>query len=151
MEIRVLQALAHHADGDLPLALAALERIKLEAPEPDDYVRLYLDEGTPMLDLLQRAVTEQGVSIPERLQRHLERAAAPEDDAPPQQSLADPLSHRELEVLRLLDSELTGPDIARQLYVSLNTLRTHTKRIFTKLDVNNRSAAVRRAYQLGIL
>ena len=45
------------------------------------------------------------------------------------------MSQRELEVLRLLDSELTGPEIARELYVSLNTLRTHTKRIFTKLDV----------------
>ena len=61
------------------------------------------------------------------------------------------MSPRELDVLRLLDSELTGPDIARQLYVSLNTLRTHTKRIFTKLDVNNRAAAVRRAHQLGLL
>ena len=57
--------------------------------------------------------------------------------AEPQQSLVDPLSQRELEVLRLLDSELTGPQIARELYVSLNTLRTHTKRIFTKLDVND--------------
>ena len=65
--------------------------------------------------------------------------------------LADPLSERELEVLRRLDSDLTGPELARQLFVSLNTLRTHTKRIFTKLDVNNRSAAVRRARELGLL
>ena len=56
-----------------------------------------------------------------------------------------------VEVLRLLDSELTGPEIARELYVTLNTLRTHTKRIFTKLDVNSRAAAVRRARQLGLL
>ena len=54
-------------------------------------------------------------------------------------------------MLRLLDSEITGPDIARQLYVSLNTLRTHTKAIFTKLDVNSRAAAVRRAHELGLL
>jgi LuxR family maltose regulon positive regulatory protein len=53
--------------------------------------------------------------------------------------------------LRLLDSELTGPDIARHLFVSLNTLRTHTKRIFTKLDVRTRSAAVRRGRDLGLL
>ena len=65
--------------------------------------------------------------------------------------MVDPLSDRELDVLRLLDSDLTGPEIARQLYVSLNTMRTHTKRIFTKLDVNNRSAAVRRGHQLGLL
>lgn len=61
------------------------------------------------------------------------------------------LSDRELEVLRLLATELTGPEIARHLFVSLNTLRTHTKHIFTKLDVNTRQAAVRRATELGLL
>ena len=60
------------------------------------------------------------------------------------------MSHRELQVLRLLDSELTGPEIARELYVTVNTLRTHTKRIFTKLDVTTR-AAVRRAHERGLL
>ena len=60
------------------------------------------------------------------------------------------MSHRELDVLRLLDSELTGPEIARELYVTLNTLRTHTKRIFTKLDVTTRAAAVRRARERGL-
>ena len=64
--------------------------------------------------------------------------------AEPQQALAEPLSHRELQVLRLLDSELTGPEIARELYVTLNTLRTHTKRIFTKLDVTTRSSGAPR-------
>ena len=64
---------------------------------------------------------------------------------------AEQLSHRELEVLRLLDSELTGPEIARQLYVTVNTLRTHTKRIFTKLNVTTRAAAVRQAHQQGLL
>jgi LuxR family transcriptional regulator, maltose regulon positive regulatory protein len=63
----------------------------------------------------------------------------------------DPLSQRELEVLRLLDSELTGPEIARELYVTLNTLRTHTKRIFTKLDAKTRAAAVHRARERGLI
>ncbi|MEV5967542.1 LuxR C-terminal-related transcriptional regulator [Kribbella sp. NPDC051952] len=70
---------------------------------------------------------------------------------PDRSALPDPLSERELEVLRLLGSELTGPEIARHLFVSLNTLRTHTKRIFTKLDVNNRAAATRRGRELGLL
>jgi two-component system, NarL family, response regulator NreC len=61
------------------------------------------------------------------------------------------LSEREVEVLRLLATELSGPEIAGQLFVSLNTLRTHTKHIFTKLDVNTRRAAVRRAGDLGLL
>ena len=69
--------------------------------------------------------------------------AAPSDD--------EGLSDRELEVLRLLATELTGPEIARHLFVSVNTLRTHTKHIFTKLDVNTRQAAVRRATELGLL
>jgi LuxR family maltose regulon positive regulatory protein len=70
-------------------------------------------------------------------------AAAPSGD--------EGLSDRELEVLRLLATELTGPEIARHLFVSVNTLRTHTKHIFTKLDVNTRQAAVRRATELGLL
>jgi LuxR family maltose regulon positive regulatory protein len=61
------------------------------------------------------------------------------------------LSDRELQVLRLLDSELTGPQIARELFVSHNTVRTHTKHIFTKLDVTNRRAAVLRARERGLL
>ena len=65
--------------------------------------------------------------------------------------LVDQLSDRELDVLRLLASDLNGPDIARELIVSLNTVRTHTKRIYMKLGVNNRRAAVRCAQELGLL
>jgi LuxR family maltose regulon positive regulatory protein len=160
LEIRVLQALAHHAHGDRPRAMATLSHALVEAPEPDSYVRLYLDEGDPMLALLRNAADPAGehavsdrdgyegaVQGPAR--RLLQRAKSPVPA--PQQLLADPLSQRELQVLRLLDSELTGPQIARELYVSLNTLRTHTKSIFTKLDVNTRAAAVRRAHGLGFV
>lgn len=65
--------------------------------------------------------------------------------------MVEPLSERELDVLRLLATELNGPEIANRLMVSLNTLRTHTKNIFSKLGVNNRRAAVRRAEELGLL
>jgi len=61
------------------------------------------------------------------------------------------LSEREVEVVRLLATDLSGPEIARQLFVSINTLRTHSKHIFTKLGVNTRRAAVRRATELGLL
>jgi len=67
------------------------------------------------------------------------------------QSLIEPLSERELEVLRLLRTELSGPEIARQLVVSLSTMRTHTQNIYNKLGVNNRRAAVRRAEDLKLL
>jgi len=71
--------------------------------------------------------------------------------AEPPQSLMDPLSQRELDVLRLLASELTGPEIARELYITLNTLRTHNKRIFTKLDAKTRAVAVHRARERRLL
>ncbi len=65
--------------------------------------------------------------------------------------MIEPLSERELEVLRLLGTELNGPEIARELMVSLNTMRTHTKSIYTKLGVSNRQMAVRRAEELDLL
>ena len=67
------------------------------------------------------------------------------------QPLIEPLSENELEVLRLLRTELSGPEIARERMVSLNTIRTHTQHIYAKLGVNNRRAAVRRAEELGLL
>ena len=70
--------------------------------------------------------------------------------SPSTSPLNEPLSQRELEVLRLLGSDLDGPDIARELTVSLNTVRTHTKSIYAKLGVNNRRAAIRRATELGL-
>jgi LuxR family maltose regulon positive regulatory protein len=158
LEIRMLQAMAHHAHGDLPAALAALGRALVEAPEPDSHVRLFLDEGAPMMALLNHAASapdaiagaERGELVRGRARRLLERAQRFEGVEPPQ-SLVDPLSQRELDVLRLLASELTGPEIARELYVTVNTLRTHTKRIFTKLDAKTRAAAVHRARERGLL
>jgi LuxR family transcriptional regulator, maltose regulon positive regulatory protein len=158
LEILALQALAHHADGDLPSALAALSRSLGEAPEPEGYVRLYLDEGAPMLALLDQAASatdliadaEDDEAVRGRARRLLERAQTVER-AESSPSLVEPLSHRELDVLRLLDSELTGPEIARELYITVNTLRTHTKHIFTKLDARTRAGAVHRARERGLL
>jgi len=149
IEIGMLQALARHEAGHREQALADLEQALTRAPEPESYVRLFLDEGARMLDLLQDALAN------DVLQEHSRRLLDAADTSPQtpaaQDALPDPLSDRELEVLRQLDSGLTGPEIAHELFVSLNTLRTHTKRIFTKLDVNNRAAAVRRARELGLL
>jgi LuxR family maltose regulon positive regulatory protein len=149
-EIRVLQAVAHHVRGDLPEALGALRRSFVDTPEPDSYVRMYLDEGAPMLALLHHAAGGPDPVVQAQSRRLLKRTSV-EAPAEPQQVPGGALSDRELQVLRLLDSELTGPEIARQLYVTLNTLRTHTKRIFTKLDVTTRAAAVRRARERGLL
>jgi LuxR family maltose regulon positive regulatory protein len=65
--------------------------------------------------------------------------------------LVESLSEREVDVLRLLNTELSGPEIARELVVALSTVRTHTKTIYSKLDVNSRRAAVKRAAELGLI
>jgi LuxR family maltose regulon positive regulatory protein len=65
--------------------------------------------------------------------------------------LIEPLSQRELEVLRLFNTELSGPEIARELVIALSTVRTYTKGIYSKLNVNSRRAAVNRAAELGLL
>jgi LuxR family maltose regulon positive regulatory protein len=147
IEIIVTRALADHARGDVTAALALLEQA-LALSEPEGYVRVYLDEGLPMVALL-RAASRAGVARDSV--RHLlvpVAATAPRRSA--QRGLVEPLSERELDVLRLLRTDLNGPDIARQLMVSLNTMRSHTKHIYTKLGVTDRRAALRRAEELGL-
>src|SRR5690349_1487319 len=147
IEILVLQALTHQARGDIPAALAALRRA-LTLAEPEGYVRIFADEGPPMATLL-RAAAKEGIA-PRYVRRLLAAVNKTEDGTPARQGLTEPLSERELDVLRLLGTDLGGPEIARELIVSLNTVRTHTKNIYAKLGVNNRRAAVRRARELDL-
>jgi len=152
IEILVLQALAHQSKGAIGAAIASLHRA-LTLSEPEGYVRIFVDEGPPMASLL-RAVAKQGIApsyvrrLLAALNKTLENTGA---STPLKQGLIEPLSARELDVLRLLGTDLDGPDIARELIVSLNTVRTHTKHIYEKLGVSNRRAAVSRAKELDML
>jgi ATP/maltotriose-dependent transcriptional regulator MalT len=148
LEILVLQALARRACDDIPGALTILERA-LALAEPEGYVRVFVGEGEPMRSLLAGVARRHDDWA--YVQRLLAVDAPPEQPSPASQDLVEPLSDRELEVLRLLASDLDGPDIARELVVSLNTLRTHTKHIYAKLGVNSRRAAVRQAHELNLL
>ena len=162
LEILVLQALAHQMQGDRLAALGSLERA-LTLAEPEGYVRLFLDEGTPMAQLLRDAATrrirpdytgkllagfdaEQPLSADES--RPSDGQAATTQASQP---LIEPLSQRELEVLRLFATELSGPEIARELMIALSTVRTHTKSIYSKLNVTNRREAVQRAIELDLI
>ncbi|HEY6406245.1 MAG TPA: LuxR C-terminal-related transcriptional regulator, partial [Ktedonobacteraceae bacterium] len=147
IEILVLQALAHQTQGDTPAALMPLERA-LTLAEPEGYVRMFVDEGPPMALLLEEAA-KHGIA-PHYVRHLLTALGSTSDRTPVKQGLIEPLSERELEVLRLLATGLNGPEIARELVVSLNTMRTHTKNIYSKLGVNNRRAAVRRAEELDL-
>jgi LuxR family maltose regulon positive regulatory protein len=147
IEILVLQALAGQAQGDIPAALASMQRA-LKLSEPAGYVRIFVDEGAPIASLL-RAVAKQGTAR-DYVRRLLSAVDKTDGGTPAEQDLIEPLSERELDVLRLLGTDLDGPDIARELVVSLNTVRTHTKHIYAKLGVNNRRAAVRRGRELDL-
>ena len=147
IELLVLRALAHDARGDRQASITAIEEA-LGRAEPEGYVRVFADEGPAMTALLN-AVSSRGAAG--RYAQRLLAVATPRSAVVPAgQSLVEELSRRELDVLRLLRSELSGPDIARELLVSLNTMRTHTKNIYMKLGVTNRRAAVRRAEELGL-
>jgi LuxR family transcriptional regulator, maltose regulon positive regulatory protein len=148
VEILVLQAVALRMRGDVPAALVPLQRA-LALAEPEGYVRMFVDEGPAMASLLQ-AAGRQGIAhdYVRRLQSALSGAEVRTQTS---QDFVDPLSQRELDVLRLLGTDLGGPDIARELVLSLNTVRTHTKNIYAKLGVNSRRAAVRRAEELDLM
>ena len=148
IEILVLQALAYQAQGSITLALPPLERA-LSLAEPEGYARIFVDEGPPMAALLQEVAQHcVAPTYASRLQAVFEKM---ESIMPAAQLLSEPLSERELEVLELLGTEMSGPEIARTLVVSLSTLRTHTKNNYSKLGVNNLRTAVRRAEELHLL
>jgi LuxR family transcriptional regulator, maltose regulon positive regulatory protein len=150
IEILALQALTRHARGDGPGGSAAVERA-LTLAEPEAYVRTFAGAGPAMATLLRRVAKQRTAgAYLRRLLDACDRTGA-QRPAPAGPRLVDPLSERELDVLRLLASDLDGPDIARELTVSLNTLRTHTRNIYAKLGVNSRRAAVRHAAELGLL
>ncbi len=148
IEVLVLQALERQIQGDVPAALAALARA-LSHAEPEGYVRIFVDEGLPMAALLQ-AVAKRG-NAPTYVRSLLSAFGSGSPRTPIDQALIEPLSERELDVLRLLGSDLDGPGIARELVVSLHTVRSHTKSIYAKLGVTNRRAAVSRAAELDLL
>jgi LuxR family maltose regulon positive regulatory protein len=155
IEVCALQALAWQACGQAARAFEALERA-LVAGEPEGYLQPLRDLGQPMRALLgayRAQIAGRSGAAPLRayVDRLLGLDAPP--SAPPAQpaGLPEPLSERELEVLRLLSTSLSQPEIAERLYVSINTIRTHVKHVYAKLGVHGRTAAVERAEELGLL
>ena len=155
IEILVLQALAHEAQGDSPSALVPLERA-LSLAEPEGYVRIFVDEGLPMARRLYEALS-QGVESDyiRRLLAAFPVAESEQTASSPMRGskseLVEPLSERELEVLQLIAEGLTNQEVATRLYLSLHTVKVHARNIFTKLAVKNRAQAVAKGRALGIL
>ncbi|HET7476732.1 MAG TPA: LuxR C-terminal-related transcriptional regulator [Dermatophilaceae bacterium] len=166
IELEVLRAVAHHAGGAWDQSLEELGHA-VELAQTDGWVRIFVDAAPALTDLLRElapsqpqfgylrellaAVTAAGSTGTEAADEIGPGTAPVPTGSGLVVGLVDPLSDRELEVLRLLGSDLDGPAIALKLFVSLNTVRTHTKHIYTKLGVNSRRAAISTAHQLGLL
>jgi LuxR family maltose regulon positive regulatory protein len=147
MEALVGLAVAESARGQRAAAVEALRRALVLA-EPAGHRQVFLDEGAALADPLHALATAtSGAGHARQLVRIVDRR---DDGTPAPVQLVDPLSARELDVLRLLGTDLDGPDIARRLFVSVNTVRTHTRAIYTKLGVSSRRAAVRRGEELEL-
>jgi LuxR family transcriptional regulator, maltose regulon positive regulatory protein len=153
----VLQALAYRSGGQEDEALKLLDLAILMA-EAGGFIRLFLDEAEPMERLLTEAAARRGTTayVGKLLaafagERKTRAEVLPESAAPLAQALIDPLSERELEVLRLLAEGLSNQEIGERLFLALDTIKGHNRRIFDKLDAKRRTEAVARARELGLL
>jgi LuxR family maltose regulon positive regulatory protein len=147
IEILILRALAEAARGDLARAVAALARA-LTLAKPEGYVRIFLDEGESMRDLLRR--------IPAPYARQLLATSGSNEPAPasataPAAGLLEPLTARELEILRLIAAGLRNQEIADRLFISLPTVKRHIANAYGKLGAGHRTEALARAGDLNLL
>ena len=128
----------------------------LALAEPEGFVRLFLETGDDVIDLLQRAKTKgQWVEYINRLETAFDsQQIKVGHDAvivPSQEGLIEPLTERELEVLRLMCEGHSNQDIADAMIVSVNTVKKHTSNIYGKLGVRNRAQAVLRAREIELV
>ncbi len=154
IELLILRALTldvQHRQGEALEPLAEALRLS----EPQGYVRIFVDEGEPMAQLLYRAVANgirpgySGKLL--NVLHDSESSAATESEVrEPKSRIIEPLTAREIEVLDCLTEGLSNREIAQQLTISLTTVKTHTRNIYRKLDVNSRTQAVARGKALGI-
>jgi LuxR family maltose regulon positive regulatory protein len=154
IEIQVYKALALQAIGDERRALEALEKA-LNMAESEGYMRTFLDEGHNVAILLRklkdRNAVRVGLSYVNELLASFAEGTTP---APAEASFSEieaPLSERELDVLRLLDTELSSAEIANELFISVHTVRSHIKSIYQKLDVHSRYQALIKAKKVGLI
>ncbi|WKZ35054.1 MAG: LuxR C-terminal-related transcriptional regulator [Anaerolineales bacterium] len=154
VEILVLQAFAYHAQGDLPAALLPLQHA-LALAEPEGYVRMFLDEGSSMIQLLREVSAREIMpDYTDKLLAGFEAEKRKGEDKPALPSanlLIDPLSQRELKILQLIAQGLSNREIGERLFLALDTIKGHNRKIFDKLQVQSRTEAIARARELGLL
>jgi LuxR family transcriptional regulator, maltose regulon positive regulatory protein len=171
MQILALKAIAHQASGDSKQAMTALERL-LALTEPEGYIRIFVDEGAAMQQLLlnylalssqEKHPSEKRASLDyvrkllaafpqqETTLASIDQSVKTAEKAATEASLIEPLSTREQEVLELLAAGLSNSEIAERLVVTVGTVKTHMKSIYSKLGVHSRTQAIARARALKLL
>jgi LuxR family maltose regulon positive regulatory protein len=153
IEISIVQALAHQARDNQAKALESLKHA-LNLAEPEGYLRIFVDEGKTMTELLTSLnKSHEDEGLKEYISKLLSASQKQVENAPasPPQPLIDPLSQRELEVLRLVEQGLSNDQISKKLFLSVSTVKGHNLRIFNKLQAKSRTEAVARARELGLL
>jgi LuxR family maltose regulon positive regulatory protein len=140
-EVTLLRALALEAQGDRDRAVSALLEA-LALAEPGGFIRSFVDEGASMATLLSAAEAQGRMTdLIRRLRRLFEAEPQPQIDT---------LSQREIEVLRLIAQGLSNQEIGERLFLALDTVKGHNRKIFGKLQVQRRTEAVARARELGL-
>jgi LuxR family maltose regulon positive regulatory protein len=149
IRILLLQARALQVDEKRDLAVSKLERALFLA-EPEGYVRTFLDEGEPMARLLRHALSE---GIAPNYAARLLAAFGEEAEltSPAMESLIEPLTEREMDVLRLIVAGLSNPEIAEELFIAVSTVKSHINHIYGKLGVESRTQAVIKVQELALL
>jgi LuxR family maltose regulon positive regulatory protein len=157
LKATVLQAVALHAHGEKAKAVQLLGDA-LALAEPGGFIRIFVDEGAPMAQLLSEAAA-RGI-MPDYIAKLLaafeaERQAGEGKPylppAPPAQPLIEPLSQRELEILQLIAQGFSNREIGERLFLALDTVKGHARRIYGKLQVQRRTEAIARARELDLL
>lgn len=150
LRVLVLQAVAYQAHGELDYAIQALTNAMVLA-EPNGFIRTFLDEGPAIAELLTIASARRVLSDYASKLLAAFDTEKKKPDFPSTRRLIDPLSKRELEILALIATGLKNKEIAEKLFLSINTIHYHTKNIYNKLGVNNRTLAIFKARELNLL
>jgi len=162
LKVMVLQAVAHHVHGEKDKAVQLLSDT-LALAEPGGFIRIFVDEGVPMAELLSEAAAHGMMpdytgkllaafeDAAEDERRTTEYSPSSREAVIRPSSLVEPLSQRELEVLQLVAQGLSNREISERLFLALDTVKGHNRRIYGKLQVQRRTEAVARARELGLL
>lgn len=156
LKVMVLQAVSYHMLGENSTAFELLGKT-LKMAEPEGFIRLFVDEGIHMERLLIAAtehtkMPDYTARLLAAFEHELHNSEKPGgSNAPTTLPMIEPLSQRELEVLRLIALGFSNQEICKHLFLALNTVKGHNRRIFEKLQVQRRTEAVARARELGLI